>query len=294
MDYKLLAIDLDGTLLNSYGEISDENKIALKKAQEAGIEIVLASGRVPMSIKKYADEINSKKYLIAGNGTLLVDIKNDDIIYDNFIPKEKALEIIKICQENSVFCNIYTQKSIITKSLNYNIQYYYYENSRKSEEQRTNINVVNDLYKHIKEVNTSPISKINICDENRTIFNSIINKLKNIRNINILEIEHMSRKVIKTGTEYTDIQYYYTEITNQNADKWEAIKELMKIMNISKEQIIAIGDNINDKLMIENAGLGIIMGDSALSIQNMKNLVTKNNNSNGVAYAINNYILNDK
>jgi hydroxymethylpyrimidine pyrophosphatase-like HAD family hydrolase len=104
----------------------------------------------------------------------------------------------------------------------------------------------------------------------------------------------MSRKVIKTGTEYTDIQYYYTEITNQNADKWEAIKELMKIMNISKEQIIAIGDNINDKLMIENAGLGIIMGDSALSIQNMKNLVTKNNNSNGVAYAINNYILNDK
>lgn len=290
MKYKLMAIDLDGTLLNSYGEISEENKKALKKAQEAGIEIVLASGRVPMSIKKYANEINSKKYLIAGNGTLIMDIEKDEIIYENYIPKEKALKIIKLCQDNSVFCNVYTQQAIITKNLNYNVQYYYYENSKKNEEQRTNINVVDDLYKYIDEINNSPISKISICDENKIIFNSIIGKLKNIKNINVLDIEHMSRKVIKKGTEYTNIKYYYTEITNQNADKWGAIEKLTSILNIKEDEVIAIGDNINDKLMIQNAGLGIRMGDSALSIQEMDSPITKNNNESGVAFAIEKYI----
>ncbi len=291
MSYKLLAIDLDGTLLNSYGEISEENKMAIKKAQENGIEVVLASGRVPDSIERYAKEINSTKFLIAGNGTILKDIRKNEIIYDNFITKEKALKIIKLCEENSVFCNVYTQKTIITKELNYNVQYYYYENSKKDDELRTNINVVNDIYKYVEQINTSPISKINICDENKIIFNSIINKLKKINGVSILDIEHMSRKVIKKGSEFIDLQYYYTEITNEKADKWEAIKELARIMNIEKNEIIAIGDNINDEKMIENAGLGIVMGESALSTRKKYINITKSNNENGVAYAIENYIL---
>lgn len=291
LSYKLLAIDLDGTLLNSYGEISEENKKAIKKAQENGIEVVLASGRVPDSIERYAKEIDSQKFLIAGNGTILKDIQKNEIIYDNFISKEKALKIIKMCEENSVFCNVYTQKTIITKELNYNVQYYYYENSKKDDELRTNINVVNDIYKYVEQINTSPISKINICDENKIIFNSIVNKLKRINGVTILDVEHMSKKVIKKGSEFIDLQYYYTEITNEMADKWEAIKELARIMKIQKNEIIAIGDNINDEKMINNAGLGIVMGDSALSIKNVKNIITKSNNENGVAYAIKNYIL---
>ena len=291
LSYKLLAIDLDGTLLNSYGEISDENKRAIKKAQENGIEVVLASGRVPDSIERYAKEIDSQKFLIAGNGTILKDIQKNEIIYDNFISKEKALKIIRMCEENSVFCNVYTQKTIITKELNYNVQYYYYENSKKDDELRTNINVVNDIYKYVEQINTSPISKINICDENKIIFNSIVNKLKRINGVTILDVEHMSKKVIKKGSEFIDLQYYYTEITNEIADKWEAIKELARIMNIQKKEIIAIGDNINDEKMINNAGLGIVMGKSALSVRQNKNIVTKSNNENGVAYAIYNYIL---
>ena len=107
----------------------------------------------------------------------------------------------------------------------------------------------------------------------------------------ILDVEHMSKKVIKKGSEFIDLQYYYTEITNEKADKWEAIKELARIMNIQKKEIIAIGDNINDEKMINNAGLGIVMGKSALSVRQNKNIVTKSNNENGVAYAIYNYIL---
>ena len=72
----------------------------------------------------------------------------------------------------------------------------------------------------------------------------------------------MSRKIIKDGTEEVPIEYFYTEITNKNVDKWTAIEELIKKKNIKSEEVIAIGDNINDTLMIKNAGLGVAMGQS--------------------------------
>ena len=72
----------------------------------------------------------------------------------------------------------------------------------------------------------------------------------------------MAKKNIKQGTQEKTIEYYYTEITLQNVDKWHAVEYLMTQLNLKKEEIIAIGDNINDKKMIQEAGLGIVMKES--------------------------------
>lgn len=289
--YKLLAIDLDGTLLNSRGEISEENRMAILDAKKQGIEVVLASGRIVDSVKKMSDEISANKYLIAGNGTVIMDIEKNSIIHENYIPKEKALEIIEICEENSMFYNVYTQKGIITPSLNYNVQVYYYENSQKEEEMRTNINIVPDIYKYVKEINTSPIFKINICDDNKIIFDRITNRLKQIDGVSIIETEHKSKRVIRSGTENIDLQYYYTEITNEKANKWEAIRKIASILEIKDEEIVAIGDNINDEEMLKRAGLGIAMGESSETLKSKADKVTFDNDNNGVAHAIRNYII---
>ena len=114
---------------------------------------------------------------------------------------------------------------------------------------------------------------------------------KEIPEINVLEVSHMSKKVIKSGTENIDIKYYYTEITNENVNKWEAIHFLINNLGIKKEETAAIGDNVNDIEMIQNAGLGIIMGDSALSTKELGNIITKSCDESGVAFAINNCIL---
>lgn len=106
--YKLIAIDLDGTLLNSYGEISEENKIAIKKAIENGIEIVLTSGRVMSSIKNFSKEVGTKNFLISGNGAAVLDIRNNIIIFNQNLEKEKVLKIIKLCEENSIYYSVYT------------------------------------------------------------------------------------------------------------------------------------------------------------------------------------------
>ena len=120
--------------------------------------------------------------------------------------------------------------------------------------------------------------KITICDESQSIFQSIIRKLRQIDEIEVLDVSHMSRKVIRQGTEDVPIEYYYTEISLANVDKWNAIEFLMQRLEISKEEIIAIGDNVNDKKMIENAGLGIAMKGSTPIVLDVANYITDTNN----------------
>ena len=102
----------------------------------------------------------------------------------------------------------------------------------------------------------------------------------------------MARKYITSGTEEVKIEYHYTEITSQNVNKWSALEELARILQIKPEEIIAIGDNINDKEMVQNAGLGIIMDNGAPYIKELADVIVANNNEDGVAEAIEKYILN--
>lgn len=287
--YKLIVMDLDGTLLNSYGEVSLENRKAIQYALEKNVELVLASGRDPKTIEKLSLELGIKNYLISGNGASIYDIKKQKNIYENFIDKEKALKVAQICKENSIFFNVYTTNGIITESLDYNVKVFNNENNNKPNDKKTNIEVVKDIYNYIKE-NEPQILKIIICDNSKIIFNNIMEKLKDVKNIEILNVEHMSKKILRIGTEEVGVEYFYTEITNKNANKWSAIEYLIKLLKITKEETICIGDNINDYEMVKNSGLGIAMKNSALEKEKIAKYITEDNNSNGVGNAIFRYI----
>lgn len=238
--YKLIAIDLDGTMLNKYGIVTEGTKKTLKEVIDRGIEVIIASGRPIDSIKTIAEEIGSKNYFIAGNGSLIYDIKKDEIIYEKFLDKQKILEIIEICENNSISYNIYTEETILAKKLEYNVLYYYKENLKKEEKNKTNITIVENMKEYIENSQNDKFLKLTICDESKTIFNSIIRKLREIPNIDVLDVGHMSRKTIKQGTEYVNIEYYYTEISLKDVDKWNAIQYLINKLNINKKEVIAI------------------------------------------------------
>ena len=284
--YKLIAIDLDGTLLNSYGQVSEKNRLALKQAQENGAQIVLSSGRSTNSVKNIANDIGNNKYIICGNGSLIYDLQKEEIIYDKFIDKKKALQIINICEQNSIYYNVYTENMVIAKTLSNNVMFYHQENANKPDSKKTKINLVENIYEYVQNLENENILKFTISDTSSIIFNSIIRKLREIKNIDVLDVAHMSRKIIKAGTEEVSLEYYYTEITSKDVDKWNAIEWLAKELDIKKEEIMAIGDNVNDKLMIENAGLGVAMGNSAPYIKEIADKVVSNNNEDGVAEAI--------
>lgn len=284
--YKLIAIDLDGTLLNSYGIVSEKNKQALIEANKKGAEIVIASGRSTNSVKNIANDLGICNYIICGNGSLIYDLQHEEIIYDKFIDKKKALQIIEICEQNSIYYNIYTENMVIAKSLNNNVLFYHQENANKPDSKKTKINLVQNIYDYVDKLQNQNILKITISDNDNIIFNGIIRKLREIRDIDVLDVAHMSRKMIKSGTEEVSLEYYYTEITSKNVDKWYAIEYLIDKLNINKEDIMTIGDNVNDKLMIENAGCGVVMGNSAPYIKEIADMVVADNNQDGVAQAV--------
>lgn len=284
--YKLVAIDLDGTMLNQYGEVTLNTKNAIQNAIKKGVEVIIASGRPIDSIKTIAKEIGSNHYFIAGNGALIYDIQKDEIIYDKFLPKQKVLEIIKICEENSISYNVYTEGAILANSLKYNVLYYQKENLKKEESKQTKISMIEDIYEYVKNKKENRYLKMTICDDNKTVFQSIIRKLRKIDGIEVLDVSHMARKTIKQGTEEITVEYYYTEITMQNVDKWEAIQHLISQLNIKKEEVMAIGDNVNDKKMIEQAGMGVVMAGSTPEVTKIADYITTSNCQDGVAKAL--------
>lgn len=289
--YKLIAVDLDGTMLNSYGIVTENTKNVIKNVINKGTDVIIASGRPIDSIKAIAKEIGSENYFIAGNGALVYDIKNDEVVYEKYMPKEKVLEIIKICEENSITYNVYTDETILATSLKYNVLYYHKENLKKEEEKKTNISIVKDMYDYVKNMKNAKFLKITICDDMKSVFNSILKKINKVKDVEVLDVSHMSRKTITQGTEEIPIEYYYTEITYKDVDKWNAIEFLAEKINIKREEIIAIGDNINDKKMIEESGLGIAMKGSTPYVTEVAKYITDTNNDEGVAKAIEKFCL---
>ena len=290
--YKLVFVDLDGTMLNQYGVVTTNTSKAIREVIKQGADVIIASGRPMDSIKAIAKEIGSENFFIAGNGALIYDIKKDEIIYEKYMSKKKILEIIKICEENSISYNVYTDKTILATALKYNVLYYDKENLKKEKKKKTRIHIVKDMYEYVKHMKEERFIKVTVCDESKAVFRSIMRKLKQIKEIEILEVSHMSRKVIKQGTEEIPIEYYYTEISSANVDKWNAIEFLIKKLGVKPKEIIAIGDNFNDKKMIEKAGLGVAMGESREDIKKIANEVTTSNEEEGVSKILQKYYKN--
>ena len=110
--------------------------------------------------------------MISGNGALVYDIQEKKVVYDKFLSKEQVLRIVDICEENSIYCNVYTENEVIAKSLNYNVLFYHKENRKKPEGKRTNINIVTNMRKYIEDLDESEnFLKMTVCDPNRMIFN---------------------------------------------------------------------------------------------------------------------------
>lgn len=281
-----MAIDLDGTLLDPYGQISQEDKKIIQEALQKNVEIILATGRSIASTMNFSKEIGAEHYFISGNGAVIYDLQKEEILYNHYLPKEKVMEIAEFCEKNSMYYTVFTENTIITKSLNYNTLFYYYENRNKEEKKKTQINIVEDIPFYIKNTANLNFLKVTICDESNMIFARILEKVKKISGIDVLEVSHMSRKKIKIGTEILEIQYYYTEITQENTNKWQAIQFLANKLNIKTEEIMTIGDNSNDIEMIKNAGLGIAMENAAPEIKKIADDITTSNEQNGVGQAI--------
>ena len=289
--YKFVAIDIDGTLLNSNGELSERTILAVKRVIEKGVRVVLTSGRVTNSVEMIAEKVNADKYLICDNGASIYDVAQNKTIWSREIEKSTVLDLIKTCIENDIYYMVFTDKEIIVKDLRH-MALAFYKQRHNCKDEATGVTQFKYAGIEYIERIEKPIRRIVVCDQDRTIYNSIVKKLTKFNDIELMASPHISNKIIKNSDKTIILSYSYAEILPKNANKGSAIKELIsRIGGISESEVMAIGDNFNDVSMIENAGLGVAMNNGATVAKEVARVVAPTNDEDGVATVLERYIL---
>lgn len=284
--YRMVAIDIDGTLLNSNHELTEKTIEVLREATKRGIFIVLTSGRMTKNVKSFCEKIGADKYLIAENGASIIDLQTGKTVYSKYLSKETVNKVLDVCEENSIYYMVYTQNELIVKNIKYMSLFFYKQNFNPN----ARIKQVVAGRDYINNVEGN-FTKLMICDEDRSIYRSILKELKKIDEIDITPVPHTSVKKLNIDGKEKVIKYSYADISAKGANKWTAIEYLAKQLGIHKSEIIAIGDNINDMHMIFNAGLGVAMDNGSPYAKKVANVVAPSNDKDGVAQIIEKYIL---
>lgn len=265
MAYKLLAIDIDDTLLNDDLEISLENHDALIYAQQKGVKIVLCTGRTLESIKKYIDIIDGyvhDDYVIVFNGSIITTAKGD-LIFRKVIEKDILTELIDISRIENIDIQIYDDQQIYSERYTERIKEYETLSGVK-------INIIEDL--KVKDISLKVLYNCN--DTNK------LDKIK---------------KIIEDKFGDNVFVFYsknnYLEVLSNEGNKGIALEYLANYLDIKQNEVLAIGDSENDIYMIKYAGLGVCMKNGRESVKQYADYITNNtNNENGVAEVIKKFI----
>lgn len=280
--YKMIILDLDGTLLNDYKEISEENINVIKRAyQEKGIRTVIATGR-PLG---YVNEICNlygncfANYIIACNGAVIKDSETNQYIHKVTFTNEEILNLRKIfLQENADYMMLCTDKQVIAET----------KTGKELENSGNNLSKKQTKGENIERVirNNSNLTKL-LCliGGNTSTLERIIKKINRLEEIEPSVICNYLCK-----TEAGTFESKYIDIMKKGCSKKNAIQILADKLGIKQEEIIVMGDGGNDISMFECAGLKIAMANAEPYLKEKADFVTTSNNDSGVAKAIQKFI----
>ena len=273
MDYKLICIDMDGTLLNKKHRISQVSKEALKNAGDMGIHIVISTGRMYADAKYYSDLLGVKSPVIASNGAIIKD-KDSQIIYKSILKESVSQKLIQIFTEHNVKPSFYTPEKAYTGNILFYLIIQYLK-LKGITDKKIAVEYVGSWqkWKQILNIEKDNIIKCEVINKDKNKLGKIYEKLKKINEIEI-----------------TSSAKHNIEVTGRGVSKGRAAEILASFYNIERENIIAIGDSENDLSMIEFAGTGVAMGNAIYMIKEKADYITDTNDNDGVAKAINHFI----
>lgn len=268
MDIKLLAFDLDGTIVKADQKTITERSIqAIEYVANKGIDLIIATGRMYSSLPKELIRNKNISYFITSNGAKLYSAKTGEMLYRSSLNYSKVRELSNLADELELFYELYCDgKSYAPRKNKENIYKYH----------------ISERFFEI--LNTRPIS-FETLDE-------LENKGKEVEKFNMLSIPSVKyEKVwdaflkIKGINQVSSIKVNI-EINSEKTSKWNAIKELCNIKKIKYDEVMTIGDSGNDYEMIKNAGFGVAMGNGIDEVKNVAKYVTKGIEEDGFYEAI--------
>lgn len=264
-NYNMLVLDVDGTLVGSDKQISEKTREAIIEAQKRGKTVAIASGRSIAGIRKTASKIALEQYggyVIAYNGTTVVNCKTGECIYNQMVSPEMVKPVYEAAKKNDVGIVVYndnTKEMISGNGLNQ-----YIEIDAKA--CNVTINEVNDFVKAIN----FPFNKFLLSGPPE----------------HMAEVEKIMDKEFGDRMNVFRSDPFYVELLPRYVDKGVAVEKLIKHLEIPREKVICIGDSYNDLPMLRFAGMGVAMGNAQQEVKEMADYVTTSNDEDGIVNVI--------
>ncbi|MPW25706.1 Cof-type HAD-IIB family hydrolase [Alkalibaculum sp. M08DMB] len=273
MDVRMIAIDMDGTLLYSRHEITNRVKNAVIAAAKKGVKIVLSTGRIYTSARYYTRLMGIETPIITCNGALIKE--ENRLIYKCPIPQYSLKNALsKLLEYNDVYYQLYSEQTYYAKEESETVRQYRKWNEDQNIDDRVSIKIMNN-----------PMDMIDEPDELLKMF--------------LLQTGVLKERFDQLVSEMNQINGIYcvsslqnsVDVINRDVNKGNALKYLADQYSINSENIMAIGDNYNDLEMIEYAGLGVAMENAEQPVKDSADYITKSNLEDGVAIAIEKFVL---
>lgn len=265
MKYKMIALDLDGTLNNDNRTITQRTKDALIAVQKQGVTVVLASGRQSPGLKRESETLELEKHhgiLLSYNGGKIIDATTKEVIYEKSIPGDIAKRLLRHLEKMPVTPIVDDGEYIYTTDKD---GYRIWEESRNNLE----IKMVNNI---ADEIDFCPV-KVLIAAPNEVLVPT-------------------SKKIMAPFEEELSFVLsapFYLEATMKGISKAGSLQTICDILNIKREEVIAFGDAQNDISMIEFAGMGVAMGNACEELKAAADEITLSNNDDGIAHTLEKY-----
>ncbi|WP_294591887.1 Cof-type HAD-IIB family hydrolase [uncultured Bacteroides sp.] len=269
MKYKLLVLDVDGTLVNNEREISKRTLATLLKVQQMGVRIVLASGRPTYGLMPLAKALELGNYggfIISYNGCQIINANNGEILFERRINPEMLPYLEKKAHKNSFDIFTYHDDTIITDSP---------ENEYiRNEAQLNNLDIIVEDEFSIA-IDFAPCKCVLVGDDEQAL----------------ISLEEHWKKRLDGALDAFRSEPYFLEVVPSGVNKANTLGVLLEHLGVTREEIIAIGDGVCDVTMLQLAGMGIAMGHSQDSVKVCADYVTASNEEDGVAQAVEKLIL---
>lgn len=271
MDIECCVCDMDGTLLNSQRDVSEENIRALQQLRGKGVEIVLATGRPDFYVKDVVHRLGVSAPVISMNGGMVRQLSNDEVLYCKYIPEVADREFAEDCFNKQYDCIAYSSSIAYHRPNSERVKVFRQYNERVRPEFRVPLQEI----KQAKELPFGTILKFLIW---------------NITPQQITELEEFHN----TESHFTMIssEKSVLDIMAQGVSKGQALQFLSQKMKFDLNKTVVFGDNYNDISMMNLVGYPIAVANAETEVKTLARFVTRSNDENGIAYAIENYLLN--
>lgn len=270
---KLVASDLDGTIIGKNNTIFENNLKAINDINNKNIDFVICTGKTYPIIKGMCSKLNAS-YGIFGNGNQIINLKTGEEIYKSLLTEDEINSCLDIAKAHNLHVHIYTDNEIVTEELKYMDLRNYKLKQDKYYDSSLNVTVVDSIKQYLL------FNKVSVCK----LIISAENDLSNIKK-EITEKEDVSVTTIKKYGDYKDQiidkEYEYLDITPKNINKDTALNILSNYLNINSNEIMAIGDNLNDLDMVKNSGVGVAVANAYDELKQVAKYTTTNSVDNG-------------